>query len=54
MTSQFDDMKVLDLLDRLEQAKSVLEQTEQLEETIRKLNNLEFFLRRFGTIVDNN
>lgn len=49
---QYDDRYVLNLLDRLEEAKSVLEQTEQLEETIRKLNSLEFFLRRFGTIKE--
>ncbi len=50
--NQLDDRNVIDLLDRLEEAKKVLNQTEEIEETIRKLNNLEFFLRRFGTIKE--
>ncbi len=49
---QFDDRQVIELLDRLEAAKKVLDQGEEIEETIRKLNNLEFFLRRFGTIKE--
>ena len=49
---QFDDRHVIELLDRLEAARKVLDQTEEIEETIRKLNNLEFFLRRFGTLKE--
>ncbi len=49
---QFDDRQVIELLDRLEAARKVLDQAEEIEETIRKLNNLEFFLRRFGTIKE--
>ena len=37
-------MHIMSLLDRLESAKKVLEQTEDIEETINKLNNLEYFL----------
>jgi len=51
-SNTFDDRQVIDLLDRLEDAKKVLEQTEEIDETIRKLNNLELFLRRFGTIKE--
>ena len=42
---QYDDHYVLNLLDRLEEAKSVLEQTEQLEETVRcqtKVHNCKY------------
>ena len=47
-----DNMHIMSLLDRLESAKRVLEQTEDIEETINKLNNLEYFLRRFGTLTE--
>ena len=47
-----DNMHIMSLLDRLESAKKVLEQTEDIEETINKLNNLEYFLRRFGTLKE--
>ncbi|MBR1551617.1 MAG: helix-turn-helix domain-containing protein [Muribaculaceae bacterium] len=52
LASQFDDRKVLDLLDRLEAARKVLEQTDDIEDAIKKMNNLEFYLRRFGTIKE--
>ena len=47
-----ENVHIMSLLDRLESAKKVLEQTEDLEETIEKLNNLEYFLRRFGTLKE--
>ena len=47
-----DNMHIMSSLDRLESAKKVLEQTEDIEETINKLNNLEYFLRRFGTLKE--
>ena len=48
----FDQMPVLSLLDRLESAKKILEQTESIEDAINKLQNLELYLRRFGTLKD--
>ena len=50
--NQLENIHIMSLLDRLESAKKVLEQTGDLEETIEKLNNLEYFLRRFGTLKE--
>jgi polysaccharide deacetylase 2 family uncharacterized protein YibQ len=41
------------LLDRLEAAKKVLDKESDIEDVINKLNNLEYFLRRFGTPLKN-
>ena len=50
--NQLDNVHIISLLDRLEAAKKVLEKSEDIESTIEKLNNLEYFLRRFGTLKD--
>ena len=52
LNEQLNNMQVLDLLDRLEAAKKVLTQVGDIEDAINKLNNLEFLLRRFGTIKE--
>ena len=52
VTNPNDDGKIMGLLDRLEQARQILTQTAEIEESINKLNNLEYFLRRFGTLKE--
>lgn len=47
-----ENVQIMSLLDRLEQAKSILDQTAEIEEAVNKLNNLEYFLRRFGTLKE--
>ena len=36
-----ENVQLMSLLDRLEQAKSILDQTAEIEEAVNKLNNLE-------------
>ena len=47
-----ENVQIMSILDRLEQAKSILDQTAEIEEAVNKLNNLEYFLRRFGTLKE--
>ena len=47
-----ENVQIMSILDRLEQTKSILDQTAEIEETVNKLNNLEYFLRRFGTLKE--
>lgn len=49
---QDENIKILDLLDRLEEAKKVLDKNDDIEDVIKKLNNLEYYLRRFGTLKE--
>ena len=50
--NQLDNVHIISLLDRLEAAKKVLEKSEDIDSTIEKLNKLENYLRRFGTLKD--
>lgn len=43
-------MAVLDILDRLEAAQTFLTHAEDIEEVILKLQNLDIYIRRFGSI----
>ena len=47
-----NNVRILDLLDRLEAAKKVLDKESDIEDVINKLNNLEYFLRRFGSLKE--
>jgi len=46
------DIRIIDILDRLEDAKRVLGMGDELEETIQKLQRMELYLRRFGTLPE--
>ena len=46
------NIQVLDLLDRLESAKNVLSKSEDIHDVIEKLNTLDLYLRRFGTLKE--
>lgn len=46
------NVRILDLLDRLEAAKKVLDKESDIEDVINKLNNLEYFLRRFDSLKE--
>lgn len=50
--NRFDQVQILDLLDRLESAKKVLDRTGDIEDTIEKLNTLDLYMRRFGSLKD--
>ena len=51
-SNKFDQVQILDLLDRLESAKRVLDRTGDIEETIDKLNTLDLYMRRFGSLKE--
>ncbi len=51
-TENHDSNQLLYLLERLETAKQLLEQTSNIDETLTKLDHLEFFLKRFGTLKE--
>lgn len=50
--NKLDQVQILDLLDRLESAKRVLDRTGDIEDTIDKLNTLDLYMRRFGSLKD--
>ena len=46
------DIRIIDILDRLEDAKKVLGMGDDLEEAIRKLQRMELYLKRFGNLPE--
>lgn len=50
--NRLDNVQLLNLLDKLEVAKNVLDKSGDIDDVIDKLNTLEIFLRRFGTIKE--
>ena len=50
--NKLDQVQILDLLDRLESAKRVLDRTGDIEDTIDKLNTLDLYMRRFGSLKE--